>query len=50
MKQKNNKLLELYKAMYTNEAVATHFEEAIIEQGLTQEVLSLLIHYYKDEV
>lgn len=41
-----NKLNELKNAMLNGTAVATHFEEAIKEEGLTLEVMGLIHAYY----
>lgn len=44
----NEKLLKLYRTIETGEATAIEFEEAIAEQKFTEEIIKLIIKYYKN--
>lgn len=43
------KVLKLKKEMVKGTAIATTFEEAIKENGLTEEIICLIYAYYKDD-
>jgi hypothetical protein len=50
MATNNKKLKELKNAMISGEATAEHFESAIAEQNLHNELIHLIMMYYADEM
>jgi hypothetical protein len=47
---KTKKLLELYRCIRLQTANAETFEDAIKEQGLTMEIITIMANYYEQEI